>query len=136
MDKLGSNLPIWWVKMENKNHKKLKKKISITSLMFFPKDHPYFWMASSLSYLVGGPPPKTASWSRLADQCPNTHVEATCNKIPAEMLRAGEGPAFTFAPTLASSKLDGMIFREGLGDGGPADKSSLIQVVPGYLPAL
>lgn len=43
--------------------------------------------------------------------------------------RAGEGPAFTFAPTLASSELDGMICREGLGDGGPAYKSSLVQVV-------
>lgn len=43
--------------------------------------------------------------------------------------RAEEGPAFTFAPTLASSELDGMICRERLGDGGPADKSSLVQVV-------
>lgn len=28
MDKLGSNLLIWWVKMEKKTHKKLKKNLS------------------------------------------------------------------------------------------------------------
>lgn len=60
---------------------------------------------------------------------PKAHVEATCDKIPAEMLEGRGGPAFTFAPTLASSELDGLICREGLGDGGSADKSSLVQVV-------
>lgn len=50
-------------------------------------------------------------------------------RFPLKCSRAGEGPAFTFAPTLASSELNGMICREGLGDGGSADKSSLVQVV-------
>lgn len=46
-------------------------------------------------------------------------------RFPLKCSRAGEGPAFT----LVSSEFDGMICREGLGDGGAAEKSSLVQVV-------
>lgn len=56
MDKLGGNLPIWWVKMENNSPSTppMEKKISKTFLERLPKDHPYFWMAYSLSCLGWG----------------------------------------------------------------------------------